>query len=156
MSRPDESGRKVLYLDMDGVLVDFMSGADRLSPATRKRYDGMFDKAPGVFGLMDPVPGAVEAFMELSELFDVFVLSTPPWGNSSGWSDKYDWVHRYLGDAAHKRLILTHRKDLSRGDYLVDDRMANGADRFEGELVRFGSDEFPDWRSVVDYLKTKA
>ena len=148
--------RKTLYLDMDGVLVDFMSAEPRISPSVRRLFNGNLDKAPGVFGLMDPMPGAVEAFKELSELFDVYILSTPPWGNASGWSDKYEWVAKHLGEAAHKRLILTHRKDLNRGDYLVDDRMANGSDRFDGELVRFGSDAFPGWSSVVDYLKTKA
>jgi len=148
--------RKILYVDMDGVLVDFMSAERRLSPSVRRRFSGKLSKAPGVFGLMDPMPGAVEAFTELSELFEVYILSTPPWGNPSGWSDKYEWVREHLGSAAHKRLILTHNKNLNRGDYLVDDGIWNGADRFEGEHVLFGSDEYPDWSSVVDYLKTKA
>ena len=56
---------------------------------------------------------------------------------------------------AYKRLILTHHKDLNHGDFLVDDRPNNGADRFEGEWIRFGSPEFPDWQAVLDYLRTK-
>ena len=67
------------------------------------------------------------------------------------------WVKRYLGDVVHKRLILTHHKNLNHGDFLVDDRPTHrGADRFVGELLHFGSDEFPDWPSVAAYLRTKA
>jgi len=38
------------------------------------------------------------------------------------------------------------------GDYLIDDRLKNGADKFQGELIYFGSDQFPDWKAVVVYL----
>ena len=49
--------RKILYVDMDGVLVDFMSAERRLSPSVRRLFSGKLSKAPGVFGLMDPMPG---------------------------------------------------------------------------------------------------
>ena len=35
---------------------------------------------------------------------------------------------------------------------LIDDREKNGADRFVGELILFGSEKFPNWNSVVNYL----
>lgn len=107
---------------------------------------------------MDPIPGAVEAFTELAQLFDIYVLSTAAWANPSSWSDKLLWVQHHLGNDAKKRLILTHRKDLLHGDYLVDDvyRPDRGADRFQGELIVFGSAEFPDWPTVMRYLKTRA
>jgi len=38
------------------------------------------------------------------------------------------------------------------GDYLIDDRTANGVDEFKGEHVHFGTAAFPDWDSVVSYL----
>lgn len=53
---------------------------------------------------------------------------------------------------AYKRLIITHHKDLNRGDFLVDDREKNGAGNFEGELILFGSEKFPDWDKVTEYL----
>ena len=37
-------------------------------------------------------------------------------------------------------MIITHRKDLLIGDYLIDDRLANGAKDFKGKLLRFGYD----------------
>ena len=52
----------------------------------------------------------------------------------------------------HKRLILSHHKNLNMGDYLIDDRTANGVDEFKGEHIHFGTAAFPNWDSVVSYL----
>jgi 5'-nucleotidase len=152
MQDPDAGERKILYVDMDNVLVNFQSGIDRLNPVVQRQYDGHLDDAPGIFALMDPVEGAVEAFHQLAARFDTYILSTAPWGNPTAWSDKVTWVQQHLGDTAYKRLILTHHKDLNRGHYLIDDRMKNGADGFDGEHIHYGSDRFRNWPAVVEYL----
>lgn len=148
--------RKRLFLDMDGVLVDFESGIARVDPAILTAYAGQRDRIPGLFGLMDPLPGALEAFSTLASVFEVHLLSTAPWGNPSAWSDKLLWVQRYLGEAGYKRLTLTHNKHLAIGDFLVDDRTANGADRFTGEHLLFGGPDFPDWPTTLAYLLARA
>ena len=38
-------------------------------------------------------------------------------------------------------------------DFLVDDRPKNGAKDFKGEWILFGSEDYPDWNTVLDYLK---
>jgi 5'(3')-deoxyribonucleotidase len=53
----------------------------------------------------------------------------------------------------NRRLILTHRKDLLKGDYLIDDRPNNGAEAFDGQLLKFGGDSYKDWNDVLNYLK---
>jgi 5'(3')-deoxyribonucleotidase len=148
--------RRLLYVDMDNVLVDFPSGVARLDERTRRAYEGRLDEVPGIFARMDPVPGAIEGYLLLAERFDAYVLSTAPWENPSAWSDKLLWIQRHLGRAAHKRLILTHHKNLNAGDFLVDDRTHNGAERFRGEHIHFGTERFPDWPSVVAYLLPRA
>jgi 5'(3')-deoxyribonucleotidase len=148
--------RKLLYVDMDNVLVDFPSGVARLAPEVVRAYEGRLDEVPGIFALMEPMRGALEAYATLAQRFDAYVLSTAPWESPSAWSDKLLWVKRHLGPLAHKRLILTHNKHLNAGDFLVDDRTKNGADRFPGELIHFGSERFPDWASVVEYLLARA
>src|SRR5713101_9110562 len=119
--------KKVLYIDMDNVLVDFASAFPSLSPQILKEYNGRLDDVPGIFSKMMAMPGAVDAFATLSGLFDAYILSTAPWLNATGWSDKVCWVQQHLGDKAYKRLILTHHKNLNCGDFLVDDRTKNGA-----------------------------
>lgn len=144
--------KKRVYIDMDNVLVDFASGIARLDASTRKEYEGRLDEVPGIFALMDPMPGSIEAVHRLAKLYDVYILSTAPWKNPSAWADKVSWVTKYLDDVLHKRLILSHQKDLLKGDYLIDDRPKHGADTFEGEWIQFGNEKFPDWPSVVNYL----
>ena len=56
------------------------------------------------------------------------------------------------GTDGYKRLILSHHKNLNKGDFLIDDRLKNGAENFGGELILFGSELYPNWDSVVDYL----
>ena len=154
---PGAGTKKVLYIDMDGVLVDFESGLARVPAEVQFEYGENQDRIPGIFSLMDPMPGALEAYEELCGLFDTFILSTAPWENSSAWIDKLLWAKRYLGELCTKRLILTHRKDLNRGDFLVDDRPNRGrAEEFQGEVIHFGSDRFPDWEAVLPYLRQKA
>jgi 5'(3')-deoxyribonucleotidase len=144
--------KKILYVDMDNVLVDFESGISRLNNETREQFKDNYDEVPGIFSLMDPVDGAIESFNLLAEHYDTFIFSTAPWNNPSAWSDNCLWVKKHLGDKAYKRLIISHRKDLNKGHYLIDDREKNGAGDFEGELILFGSERFKDWRVVINYL----
>ena len=148
--------RKVLYVDMDGVLADFGAAFLALPRDVAAAYEGRPDEIPGIFSALEPIPQAIESFHALAELFDTYILSTAPWNNPSAWSDKLLWVQRHLGEVAYKRLILTHHKDLNHGDFLVDDRTKWGADRFRGEHIMFGSERFPDWPAVVGYLKGRA
>lgn len=146
------SNKKILYIDMDNVLVDFQSGIDTLNNEALVRYEGKYDTVPNIFSKMKSVFGAIDAFNKLCDYYDVYILSTAPWENPSAWSDKLQWVKKNLGKKAYKRLIITHHKDLAKGDYLIDDRTKNGASEFEGELIQFGSEKYPDWNSVIEYL----
>jgi RNA:NAD 2'-phosphotransferase (TPT1/KptA family) len=147
--------KKRVYVDMDNVLVDFETGLAQVSDEIKQEFEGRLDEIPGLFGLMKPMPGAIEAMHELQKHYDLFILSTAPWKNPSAWSDKVKWVTQYLDDVFHKRMVITHRKDLCQGDYLIDDRGKNGTSDFAGEWIEFGSEKFPDWNSVLDYLNAK-
>ena len=144
--------KKIINVDMDNVLVDFASGIARLPPKVVEEYEDRLDEVDGLFSLMDPMPGAKEGYEQLAERFDTYVLSTSPWENPSAWSDKLLWIKEHIGTSAYKRLILSHHKNLNKGDFLIDDRLKNGVDGFGGEHIHFGSERFPDWPTVIDYL----
>lgn len=147
--------KKILYVDMDNVLVDFASAFSKIPKDILDEHAGREDEIEHIFSLMDPMPGALETFPRLAAVFDTYLLSTATWENPSAWSDKVIWVQKHLGKPAYKRLILSHHKNLNHGNYLIDDRLMNGADRFPGEHIHFGTDAFPDWDAVHDYLMSK-
>jgi len=147
--------QKILYIDMDNVLVDFKTGIEKCDEQTLLHYEGRLDEVPDIFSKMEPMKDAIESYKILSNHFDTYILSTSPWENHTAWSDKLKWVKKYLGKLSYKRLILTHHKNLNYGDFLVDDRTKNGAGEFKGELIQFGSSKFPNWIGVTEYLLSK-
>ncbi len=48
-----------------------------------------------------------------------------------------------------KKLVITSDKTLLIGHYLIDDNIWEG---FMGEMIQFGSEKFPNWKAVVNYL----
>ena len=158
--------KKIVYIDMDGVLVDFGKAIDdwfKSHPHLVERYKTFPDHIQGLFRIAPPIKGAIEAVKKLHESgkYELFIATSAPWGNNlASNTDKRFWIEDYFGNIFHKRMFITHRKDLLMGDYLIDDRLKNGAGDFKGKLLRFGYDwendnkpnEYPDWDSILDYL----
>ena len=113
----------IVYFDMDGVLVQYPAGQE----------------GPKDFLEMPPIQEVVDLYHELDqdERYEVYLASTAPWSNPEAWMAKRLWVDQYLGEASHKKLVLTHNKHLLIGDYLIDDRAANGAENFQGEWIQY-------------------
>jgi 5'(3')-deoxyribonucleotidase len=105
--------------------------------------------------------GAIEAVKKLAESgkYEMFIATTAPWGNPMAAMDKRFWIEDHFGNLFHKKMFITHRKDLLMGDYLIDDRTKNGAGEFRGKLLQFGvnwetntTNEFPTWDSILEHL----
>ncbi len=157
--------KKILYLDMDGVLADFDGRMKELCPELYSSpeyddYEKKSDKidelvaiAPRIFETLTPMNGAIDAVNELFSLYDVYFLSTPMWAIPESFMGKRIWLEKHFGENAKKRLILTHRKDLAIGDVLVDDRLKNGAGEFKGKHIHFGKKEYPTWKETLRELR---
>ena len=156
--------KKILYLDMDGVIADFDHAIKVFVPdlhtadysSTSHKVDAICEASPDIFHTLRPIDGAVESVIELFDLFDVYFLSTPMWNVPQSFTGKRIWLETHFGELAEKRLILTHRKDLNVGHFLVDDSVRNGVDRFSGEHIHFGTEKFLTWKVTLPYLKAKA
>lgn len=152
--------KKILYIDMDGVVADFDKAITPfLEPFPNLTEQERYDKVdeiipanPNFFHDLEPMPDSIETVKKLFDKFDVYFLSTPMWIAPDSFTGKRIWIEKYFGELAVKRLILSHRKDLNIGDYLIDDRTHNGAGEFTGEHIHFGTDKFPTWDSVYEYL----
>ena len=149
---------------MDGVLVNLQSEINKffkLHPELKERYKNNPDHIQGLFRNPPPIEGAIEAVKKLHESgkYELFIATSAPWGNPMSASDKRFWIEDHFGKLFHKKMFVTHRKDLLMGDYLIDDRTKNGAGEFSGELLQFGVNwetgkegPYPNWESILEYL----
>lgn len=148
--------KQTIYIDLDGVIVDIEKYIKETYNSKYIKQHGIgkiIDMHPEIFHNSPAIPGAVAAFRQLAQRHEVYILSTAPWDNPDSWTAKRLWVEKHLGSEAYKRLILSHNKGLLRGDYLIDDRIANGVAEFQGTHIHFGSVDTPDWDTVLQLIK---
>ena len=143
--------KKVVYIDLDGVIVDLIGQMNIELAETSKVYKektDIIDDSETIFINAKPIAHALESIAELEKYYDVYILSTAPWHNVHSWSQKRLWVEKYM-PTMFKKLILTHHKEQLIGDYLIDDRLKNGAAEFKGKHIHIFNDEFPTWQRVL-------
>ena len=158
--------KKILYIDMDGVVADFEGGIQKLMPEFYCGEGVDYEERaklviqtcidnPTLFHTLEPIKNSIEVVKDLFPHFDIYFLSSPIWSMPDGFTGKRIWLENNFGELARDRLILSKRKDLAIGHFLVDDTKRNGADKFQGEHIHFGTEDFPDWDTVKKYLLTK-
>lgn len=145
---------KIVYVDMDDVLCYFLTA---FQTAVEKEPKISFPQSQyGFFANLKPLKGAIDAMNWLyqSTQFKPYILTAPSIENPMSYTEKRVWVEQYLGMDFVERLIISRDKFLLRGDFLVDDlAVGRGQEGFQGELVQFGSDRYPNWDSVIEYLR---
>lgn len=156
--------KQIIYIDMDGVIVDLRDSIEKWfknHPNLVNKYKNFPDHIPGIFRDPLPIENSIESVIKLydSKKFELYIATSSPWGNPEAATDKRYWIEKYFGDLFHKKMFITHRKDLLKGHYLIDDRLKNGAANFEGKLLSFGwsyehqkFNEYSNWKMVTDLL----
>lgn len=147
----DSRRLKRLFIDMDGVLCDYLGAFQK--ELKSNRHQKFPQSRWGFFLNLEPMPGAIEAVNLLQQNYDVWILSRPSVQNISCYSEKAYWVKNHLGFEMQEKLILCTNKSLLKGDYLIDDTTDHGQLDFEGKLLHYGSEQFPDWSKVTQYFK---
>lgn len=139
-----------VFVDMDGVLVDFDSYKKLLGLTGDE-----VKKLQGAYLKMDPYPEAIAGIKWLIGAgYDVWIATKPPTGIALAYADKAEWVFRHLPELKRK-LIITHDKGMlgDEGDFLIDDRphKAN-CHLFKGTLIPFTEGE--TWAGVIEKIKS--
>ena len=142
--------KKRLYVDMDGVLCDYkkLYDSERESNPSQPYPQSQF----GFFLNLESIPFAIDSINHLQKHFDVWILTRPSVQNLSCYTEKAQWVRKYLGMDMQSKTIMCVDKSLLKGHFLVDDQVEHGQTEFEGKHIHFGSDEFKNWDKVVTYL----
>lgn len=142
--------KPILTIDMDGVLCDYINS---FKQAKEKNPEQPYPQSEdGFFLSLTPIENAIQSYKKLEEHFDVWILTRPSVENVLCYTEKALWVRKYLGFDAQKKIIMCIDKSMVKGDYLIDDTDEHGQLDFDGEFIKFGSDRFPNWNTILDYL----
>ena len=145
-----DKSKKIVYVDLDGVLADFITAFVRErelnpeQPYPQSQY--------GFFMNLEPIKDSIESFKMLEEHFDMWILTRPSVQNPLCYTEKAIWVREKLGLDIQRKTIMCCDKSLLKGDFLIDDTTDYGQTDFEGRFIHFVTDKFPDWKTVVNYL----
>ena len=137
--------KKIIYIDMDGVIANFAKAAEELgNPHRPDKYVN--------YRNLEVMPGAINALIRLNQDFDIFIASTPPWDRPDMWGAKREWLAEKF-PWLKRKLILTHRKDLLIGDILIDYSRWRGQPDFQGHWIWFGhNSRCKDWESTLELI----
>ena len=118
--RQEHRERPVIYIGMENLTPHLLQGAREPSP----------------------LPSVQKAVRMLIEHYQVYFVAEEEATTQS-------WLTEYIGVPAWRHLIVTHRRDLLYGDYLIakdkkGDTMAT--------LLEYGSDTFKTWDAIIDYF----
>lgn len=154
-------GKEILLFDMDDTIANFVDEwlsvynnhyQDNLKKEQllswdvqhyTKDYCGaqIYDllKHPGLYlHYPKPFPGAVDVLQELSDTYEIVLVSASPRGHANGEAhchkycktsnpadDKRKWVEKYLPFVQQKNIVFTSSKYLVTGSLLFDDAPHN-------------------------------
>ena len=146
------SGKR--HTEEDVIRYDILSCMD--VPQHLKEAVWRHVQSPGSCQSISPYPGAKEGLDSLREVADVHVVTTPLVGSHSWQSERTEWLRTHF-NIHHEDVTFTHKKDLVRGDFIVDDKPEH-VDRPGGMLWDQPYNRhalcfrFTRWESVISWV----
>jgi 5'(3')-deoxyribonucleotidase len=116
-----ETGR--IYSPEDITDWDIAKALD-LSGAEKKQVESELD-APGCADWILPIPGAVEAVLELDSVYHVSFATTTRRQSQTWDYDRREWLERHFGTDLGSRVHFTEYKADIAADVFVDDNLGN-------------------------------
>lgn len=152
------NGKEMLWIDMDGVVADFVpkatEEAEKLGITFQEFADQfLYRDVEGFYRELPLILGAQEAIEKLEDSgkYELCFVSACSWGNISCFSDKRIWIEEHF-PTFYKKMDLSYHKGHYMGHYLIDDRTKYGAGEFIGEHIQYGNEQYPDWDAVLERL----
>jgi 5'(3')-deoxyribonucleotidase len=171
---------KFCFVDMDGVLADFVGGIlrayDKPNPYTPDEmglwnlgdYWGMTNDEmmsvthqPGFWENLEIIPGSQKMMEELYSIFgvdNVCILSSPAMNSSNCIPEKVNWLEKYFSELTkRKNHFFGSRKGFMGGvgNWLIDDADFNVADfrKSGGSAVLFPQPWNSDFKLYYEILE---
>lgn len=143
--------KKRLFVDLN-LLVDFSHAVENSDESVCKERENVFDidsqRLPELFAVQE----AMDATRRLNGYFDLYIISNVPWRNLSNLTYMRKLADVFGEECFCGRLVLADCKNVLKGNYMISKKDCRGVEAFEGELIEFGGDMFPDWDAVIAFL----
>lgn len=147
--------KKTIAIDMDGVIADVEAQLlnwyqrDYGITITKKELEGKSEDAvlpekglirkfahtPGFFLNIPVMEGAVEALQQLSERFEIYIVSAAMEFPQS-LPEKHEWLRINFPFISWKNIIFCGDKSIIGTDIMIDDHLKN-LDYFKGKTIIF-------------------
>ncbi len=153
----------IVFLDMDGVIVNFDGRVREITGLTsfgrEEARDAM--RTPNFFVNLDPLPGAISQVQDLLEWLpgQVQILSAIPQSDpglgDEARAQKIQWLQEHIPELASTAQVVSDKGSVGTSDdILIDDHPDwNGADSFPGLVIRYSS--FSDWGTLREEIQSR-
>lgn len=143
---------KTLLVDMDGVLADVYAQLLKIEyeeKGIKHKIESLYGKMeseafedgyayvhrPRFFQTAPLIPGCVQGLRYLNDKYNLLIVSSATEFPNSP-TEKLKWMHKHFPFINWKQIVLCGRKDVIKGDIMLDDHPKN-LNYFEGRKIIF-------------------